>query len=577
MPDPQWVKSGLGQIARARRGQIEGLERDVSAWPDTWIAAELLTHGLGTVFDIDVGSVLDTPHVLQAQPVGDVVAELERARALTGRERLAALEAAWRACFAPELADAIEALDASLDAPVVPAAKKKKDAEAAWMTAAATFPPRSLFGAPWPAQWKDAQRRMRAVYARPRSPLWAAAAIEVMRRDPKPYTSLASQVFWQAFAWFVAEQADVRQLPALAALERAVAEFEGRKDTHASDALRAFQPRALPAKARDLLAKLAIPAAAKAPAKLSLASADERLVAADELLQRGDPRGELITIQTQLAAEVTPALVKRQAALIKKHAKAWVPPMIYRETCVFRGGVPVAGHLQARSDPELRTFVGSQALATFETLIVDDNALGKITAATMAAVAASLPALRHVITTDRAATAIAKGPPTPLVHVALERVKTVSLDGPGLPALSRFDAPALAPAWRKTAWFARIAAFGIEDADTWAALARETERPPAVVLIPPQHPLSRYTPSGETPWELWAERDGDAIHVTARHQVGSTANSLVATLARVPAWKGITTLRIPGNFVAAVPAPQVEIEAIDPVEPIRDGVSLALV
>ena len=47
-----------------------------------------------------------------------------------------------------------------------------------------------------------------------------------------------------------------------------------------------------------------------------------RAVYADWLTERGDPRGELITVQ--LAKKQTPALKARADALLAKHKKAWV-------------------------------------------------------------------------------------------------------------------------------------------------------------------------------------------------------------------------------------------------------------
>src|SRR5204862_3218491 len=119
-------------------------------------------------------------------------------------ERLAALEAAWRACFAPELAEAIEATDAALEPTAFKPPKKKSDAERAWAAMAATASPRSAFAGTWPSKWKDAQRRMRVLYQRPRSPLLASAAAAFAFQDDVPYTSKGSQTFWQALAWFIA-------------------------------------------------------------------------------------------------------------------------------------------------------------------------------------------------------------------------------------------------------------------------------------------------------------------------------------------------------------------------------------
>ncbi|MDQ3339158.1 MAG: hypothetical protein M4D80_28690 [Myxococcota bacterium] len=574
--DKFWLDKGVELVARARRREIEDIELavDVTGWPDTWVAAELLTYNVGTEFELAAGHIVDMAHVITASPAGDVVALLERAEAASGDERIAALEAAWRACFAPELADAIEALDAARDAPAMPVAKKKKDTEALWAVAAERLPPRSLFAGEWPKQWRDAQRRMRPIYARPRSPLFAAAAIDFTRRDPLPYTSIASSTYWRAHTWFIAEQCDVRQLAALEAFEQRMTPMWGASRI-ASEALRAVRPRDLSDRARTLLAKLAVPAKPKKAVKLSLASPEERSVAADQLLIAGDPRGEFITVQQQIAEAPTPALVKRQAQLIKKHAKTWVPNTVYRDTCVFRGGVPVAGHLQCRSDPELASMVGSAALATFETLIIDTAfAMGDIEAETIANVARSLPGLRTLVTTDEGAEAIARGAPTNIEHIVVPGNRTMALDGPGLPKLARVDVDVLFPKWVDR-WAGTLAAIGVTNPVDWDALKKQ-KLAPAIVLAPPSI-LHGRTSSGPSCWELWADKKGI---VTARHLVGANAKSLLLTLPCIQSWKGVEALRVPKNFLDDIEAyatqQKLTLAAIAAVEPIRDGISVDL-
>ena len=50
-----------------------------------------------------------------------------------------------------------------------------------------------------------------------------------------------------------------------------------------------------------------------------------RLVLADALLELGDPRGELIALQCQ--ASPTAQTTAREAALLRKHATAWLAPL----------------------------------------------------------------------------------------------------------------------------------------------------------------------------------------------------------------------------------------------------------
>ncbi len=572
-----WLDKGNDQIARARRGDLDvELVSDVADWPDPWIAAELLTYPEGTEWELAATAIIDASHALRVSPSGDVAAALRRATEATGDDRIAALEDAWRGCLAPELADAIEALDSQRGVAKMPVAKKKKDTEKLWAAAAETAIPRSLFAGTWPKQWRDAQRRMRPLYRRPRSPLFATAALEFARRDPRPYTSIASQTYWQAHAWFIAEQGDVRQLAALEELERSLM---GGTKTVATDALRRLVPRALSDEERELLASLAVPAKRAAPATLSLASPEERAVAADQLLIEGDPRGELIAVQEAIyAGGSTPELLKRQAKLIKKHAKDWVPNTVYRDTCVFRRGVPVAGHLMFRSDVELASMAGSKALATFDTLVMDRTFLmGEVDPSVYSEVVASLPSLRCLITTDQAARGIAAGKPTTIEHLVVEGIRRVDLDGPGLPALVRVDASQI-PTGFDRPWNRRLQTIGCWGIAEWQTLWSK-RAVPAVVLTHDTDHLHRNYAKPETMWELWVEQPGIA---TVRHQIGSTAASLQSTLdmMKKKSWKGIDVLRVPTNFAEAV-APyaakhDLTLERIDPVDPAREGISREL-
>lgn len=548
--DPvRWLEEGRAFVERARSGKVsdEYLSRDielpydVSTWPQVWLAADLLTYDLGSALEAGVGIVLNAEHAITAKPEGDVDALLAAGD----------LEGAWRACFSPELADVIEAREAAAPIEKIAEPKKKSELEKVWASAATKLSPRSAFAGTWPTKWKDAQRRMRVLYGRPRSPLFAAAAIAFAGREDVGYTSISAQTYWQSMCWFIAEQADVRQLAALEALEQRVCAIEGRKELYATPALRAVTPRALSERTRAAIAALAVEKPAPR-ATLSLGSAEERGVAADLMIEEGDPRGELIVVQRTIAATgSTPELRKRQKQLLTKHVKAWCPPMIARDTCVFRDGVPVAGQLQFYSDAELASFAGGKALATFETLIIPGAAMGPIEPSTIADVVRSLPALRHVITTDQAVLAIARGAPTAIEHLTIEGSRVLGRERPGLPKLQRVDASVEHA----------VDIFGCSDAGLWDRLRRAGDH--VAVVLSDLHVLD-----GDG-WELWAE---GAI-VTAKARGGARAKSLAATLARVASWDGVRELRIPENF-AAIEVEGVAVTPVAAVDPDRFGTSL---
>jgi uncharacterized protein (TIGR02996 family) len=83
-----------------------------------------------------------------------------------------------------------------------------------------------------------------------------------------------------------------------------------------------------------------------------------RLVLADFLQQRGDPRGEFITLD--LLASPTAAQRKRRAALLKQHGKAWFPQALHRvlnRSASYERGFLARGELVADRLPiELATF-----------------------------------------------------------------------------------------------------------------------------------------------------------------------------------------------------------------------------
>jgi len=80
-----------------------------------------------------------------------------------------------------------------------------------------------------------------------------------------------------------------------------------------------------------------------------------RLAYADALTQRGDPRGELIVVQCQLAALPAaddprrPALARREHALLRKHGRGWrrVP---YVDAPVMRRGFVEEVRVRAAAD-----------------------------------------------------------------------------------------------------------------------------------------------------------------------------------------------------------------------------------
>jgi hypothetical protein len=571
------------QHARSERGEL----------PEVLLAASLAADADSGPSDGFARLLVLPRELASARTVGDATERaselLVRASAASGRERVDLLEAAWRLVPCAAIAELVLAADGSVEEAPFVAPKRKADIEARWIAAAAEgVSPRTLFRAEWPTQWRPAQRRMTALYGFPASPRLAEAAVELARSEPKPYTSIASQVFWQGLAWFIAEQRDIRQLDALRAFELELARFVDRKETPATDALAAFvagAPRDVPTALRPavekLHAQLGPRAATKAPSKTAPADVAARLVWADELMAKSDPRGELVVVQEQIATkEPTPALLERQAALLLEHAETWCPPSLDQNSCVFRRGAPAAGHLVFRSDRELASLAGAPSLLTLRTVIIDGAfAMGRIRPETVAAFARSIP-LETVLLGDESAQALARGEPSSIEHVRISGKRAVELDGPGLPKLRRLDFDELRPRWLSQAWFQRLDAIGCTSPEDWLAL-REHELPGALVLCQAPHPLRRMTPFEDgAAWELWARRGSKGWSVEVRPVEESTLVTFRTTLARVKSLE-CATLRVPKNYLAEAKAliarqkSTVRLEATEPCWPEQLGQCLA--
>ncbi len=94
-----------------------------------------------------------------------------------------------------------------------------------------------------------------------------------------------------------------------------------------------------------------------------------RSVWADALLERGDPRGELITLQIRgEAGPLTPAQDKRIRSLIAKHRGEWLGELAgvvqSREGLVFERGVLGACQLQVKNLAGLHKAIGSPLWST---------------------------------------------------------------------------------------------------------------------------------------------------------------------------------------------------------------------
>jgi len=94
-----------------------------------------------------------------------------------------------------------------------------------------------------------------------------------------------------------------------------------------------------------------------------------RSVWADALIEQGDPRGELITLQSRAeAGQLTPAQDKRMRSLLAKHRGAWLGELAgivqSREGLVFERGLLGACQIQVKNLAGLDAAIGSPLWST---------------------------------------------------------------------------------------------------------------------------------------------------------------------------------------------------------------------
>lgn len=279
---------------------------------------------------------------------------------------LGELLAAWRLTRAAALAEVIEALDARYQRPI--AGKTQKARLIAWLDVARAGAATDVgalvagFAEEYPTgRQQILAPRLDALLPRAPDPRLGLPLARLLEQQPTA-DGRAGMKIWSRLFKLLGKAGDPRPV---ALLERRAATIAvGSPDVTADirarmrktaaglpaeaplgDEERALTSR-LEARVKALPPRLAAPAAAAAAPPPAIEEAlaaealadpsrdDARLVLADVLVARGDPLGELITLQTLRAegrgspgsAEREQA-AKREQALIKAHAKTWLRPL----------------------------------------------------------------------------------------------------------------------------------------------------------------------------------------------------------------------------------------------------------
>jgi uncharacterized protein (TIGR02996 family) len=304
---------------------------------------------------------------------------------------MALLVKAWRDEPLPRLAKAIDALAERL--PLAPIEGKSQKE---WIQHARAGKPDELSGllaTLCAGTIADTEERIAALGEYGRDPRIASALLRIVR--DAPFTSNGSRRTWIAVFDRLAALEDPRvidQVPEAKlgwAFRAAQRDWLGPRADALVERMRQRFPDGAPnvvsttAKLLDEIdAAIADGGQAKAPAGKGEASQDllaeifrsphddkRRSVYADWLGDRGDPRGEFISLQ--LHADRTKQMLARERALLKKHERDWIgriAPVVNKADTEFQRGFLVACHVRFKSERDVRAYGSLAEWATVERL-----------------------------------------------------------------------------------------------------------------------------------------------------------------------------------------------------------------
>lgn len=491
-------------------------------------------------------------------------------------DALTALVAAWRVRPDPAIAERIERLGAHLAARAPKIERRTKAAiEEEYLARAGKGLAGELdvlLAVPWPAQWRDALARVRALKGHGRDPRIAAALITLSEQPP--YDSQASIGLWVEVWRMLVLVADPRTVPRFDALVPALEKkWWGYRHAYGreigGDALREACARPLPAPSDDDRAVLAAVDAALGPAAASARadpSSEEALLAdvlarpdddaprrafARWLTDRNEPWGELIERSLEPGARDD----RRVATLAKKVGDRVLGPLaphvestgIELERGFLSACIVKVGHAYAQRSE------ASPWWATVRRIVLEETGRTRVPVRSVE-VAAFLrhPVMRSLRSVhglgDRALGALAEGGPLPWDELSVCAWDAMPDPPPALslPALRRLGlvlgAPAAQPTPMPRTWLEHPSWSGVRELhvsgppqmDVWLPwLLHEGRQLERLVLVGAR---SRATclPEG---WWLELEPDGyGRARMRARALAGTKLHdSFVHGLERAPA------------------------------------------
>lgn len=311
--------------------------------------------------------------------VADALAVAERALSEERRaDALAHLLAAWRAVRHPRIANVIDFVSEELAAKQPPIKGKTLAARMkVWYQLEQPRDPATLgtlLATPWPGTWQGALAMLQPLLAWPDDPRLAIAFARVV--EAYPYDTWTSSRFYVPLIAKLDEQRDLRILPILrrqlsvsrssyykrSVLSSLVGSIKKLEQLYPGDeppALTADVARALATlelRYRDRIATERQQVSSEADL-LAAIFADPRDLAAravyaDHLAERGDPRGELVTLQLARAdGTASDAALARERKLLEEHARTWAGALdawLEETPRSFEGGFLAGGSLRWR-------------------------------------------------------------------------------------------------------------------------------------------------------------------------------------------------------------------------------------
>jgi hypothetical protein len=218
-----------------------------------------------------------------------------------------------------------------------------------------------LLAIPWPGLLEDVKARAGALAKRPVDARVTEAFMPLL--DRMEFVGPKSRQLWEIVIDYLARSSDSRALALLLRMREQGTSFS--------------YPYVMERMLDDAIAKLraagVVPVVTAKPVIAPPSDTASRQVLADALIEKGDPRGEFIILQS---TPPTRASLARQRALLKQHEKTWLGQLaglVMKGTTEWERGHPVTVVLSGKHGIVKRA-TGAPELATVRTLVFHDGA-----------------------------------------------------------------------------------------------------------------------------------------------------------------------------------------------------------